>query len=62
MSIVVNMNTHPVSVRIKTPSGQPDYVTVAPRGRVRLPADTIVEPNWHAGEPNIKIVDEVQGE
>ena len=63
-TVVVNMNTHPVSVLISTQTGKPDYVSLAPRGRVTLPPNTQVDQNWLQGQPKIKIVtnDQVEGE
>lgn len=54
--LVINMNTHPVSVKINGPQGV-DFVHLVKRGRVTLPEGTKVDTNWLAGAANIKVFD-----
>jgi hypothetical protein len=56
MTKVINLNTHPVSVRVNTPSGV-DYVYVMPRGRVDLQEGFSVDHNWLVGEPRVRVVE-----
>ena len=51
---VLNMNTHQVSVKLKTPSGGVDYATVAKGRRVTLPTGYVVDTNWLATAVKIK--------
>lgn len=55
MTKVINLNTHPVSVRVNTPKGV-DYVYVMPRGRVTLPSEVSVDSNWLSAQDKIKVI------
>lgn len=50
---VLNMNPHPVTVKLKTPEGQADYAHVAPKRRVTLPPGFTVDTNWLAVQPKV---------
>ena len=54
--LVVNMNTYPVSVKIIAPYGI-DFIHLVGRGRVDLPAETRVDPNWLVSNPQIKLIE-----
>ena len=51
---VLNMNSFPVSARVKDAAGTLDYVTVAPKRRVTLPPHLIVDNNWLADQTGVK--------
>jgi hypothetical protein len=50
---IINTNTHPVSVLVSI-HGKEDYVTVMPGGKVDLPPNYIVNPNWAASNPKVQ--------
>lgn len=54
MTKVINLNTHPVSVRINTPSG-PDCVYLMPRAKVDLPEGASIDKNWLSQEPKVLV-------
>lgn len=55
MTTVINMNAHPVQVRVDTANGV-DYVHVMSKSRVKLPSEVSVNSNWLASNANIKVV------
>lgn len=52
---VINLNTHPVSVKLREENGSVNYVYVQPRSRVTLPAAVTVDQNWLAMQPKVRV-------
>lgn len=55
MTIIINLNNHPVHAKINTPKGS-DCVHIMPKGRVTLPSEVTVDSNWLASEDKIKVI------
>lgn len=51
---IVNLNTHPVSVKVLV-EGRVDYVQLAAKGKIDLPSSFTVDANWLVANPMVKV-------
>jgi len=54
---VVNMNSHPVQVKLRTDLGAVDFMHVMPKRQVPVPDGFQVDANWLAGNTFVKVLD-----
>lgn len=55
---ITNQSQLPVAVKLTMPDGQPNYVHLAPKSKVTLPAGSKIDANWHVANPQIVVVKE----
>jgi hypothetical protein len=53
---IVNMSLSVEQVKLVTPGGKIDYITVMPKRQVAVPEGFVIDPNWAVTHPLIKII------